>query len=159
VTGGNAGDREGKADGNMRGVSVGSETDFAPGENLEAAQGRVSARFPCFPNPLGGLSGVDVACPFHTEATVNLMTPMHAIATNKPIKARADRFGRGNGFDQNPYLDHIASLPVIGGGFKARGNDHTVAIFVDDVSVAHRAPPLITVNRKLWPVVSLGPVL
>jgi hypothetical protein len=60
-SGRNARDRERKAKGNPSRVPVGSEANTSPGENLETTQGRVSARFPRFPNPLGGLARIYVA--------------------------------------------------------------------------------------------------
>jgi hypothetical protein len=158
VTACNASDCQRKAKGEMRGVPVGSEANTAASEHFEAAQQGIIARFPCPPDSLGGLAGIYVACPFHTEATVFFVPAMHAISADEAIQAGFDRFRGGNGFDQNPDLDHIASLPVVGRGFKSGRDNHTVAIFMKDKSVAHREPPLITVKRMLWPVVSLGPV-
>jgi hypothetical protein len=65
---------------------------------------------------------------------------MDAIAADQTVQARADRFGGGNGFDQNPDLNHVASLPVVGGGFKSGRDDHAIAIFVENESV-QREPP------------------
>jgi hypothetical protein len=104
------------------------------------------------------LAGIYVACPFHTEATVFFVPAMDAIAADQTVQPRSNCFGRGNGFDKNPNLDHIARFPIVGRGREAGRDDHAVAILVKDKSV-QRAPPLITVKRTLWPVVSLGPVL
>ena len=82
VTGSDAGDRERKAKGNVGGVTICAETDFAASESFKGSQGIISARFPRPPDSLGSLASVDVTCPFHTEATVNLMTPMHAVSTD-----------------------------------------------------------------------------
>jgi hypothetical protein len=141
----------------MRGVPVRSEANTSASENLEAAQGRVSARFPRFPDSLRSLAGIYVACPFHTEATVFFVPAMDAIATNQTVKARSNCFRGGNGFDQNPNLDHVARFPVVGRGFKSGRDNDPLRVFMKDESV-QREPPLITVKRTLWPVVSLGPV-
>ena len=83
---------------------------------------------------------IDVTCPFHTEATVNLMTTVAAIAANDAIKSG---FNRGHGifrFAQNPDLDHIARFTVVAGGFEARGDDYAGVILVDNEAV-QRTPP------------------
>lgn len=61
-----------------------------------------------------------------------------------------------HGADQNPDLNHVTRLPIVGRGSEARGDDHAVAIFVQDKAV-QSAPPFVTVNRTLRPVVSFGP--
>jgi hypothetical protein len=47
-----------------------------------------------------------------------------------------------HGFDKNPNLDHIARFTVVGRGFKAGGDDDSVAIFMENESV-HATPPFI----------------
>jgi hypothetical protein len=126
----------------MRGVTVCAEANFPSGETLETTQQRVVSGFPWLPDLQRSLTGIYVACPFHTVFTVNFMTPMDAIAADQTIKARTDRFGRGNGFDQNPHLDHVARFPVVGGGFETSGDDHAQGVFMKDKSVAHREPPI-----------------
>jgi hypothetical protein len=81
-----------------------------------------------------------------------------AIAANETIETRFDCGNRINGFDQNPDLNHVAGFPIVAGGGEAGGDDHTGLILVDYKAVAHREPPLITVNRTLCPVVSFRPV-
>jgi hypothetical protein len=153
VASGNSGDRERKGKGDMGRIAVGSETDFPTSETLETAQGGVSARFPSLPNPLRSLAYVDVATP---PATVSVAS-VHAIAADQTVQARADRFGGGNGFNEYPNLNHVSGLPVVRRGREASRDNDSVGVFMKDESVAQREPPLMTVNRKLWPVVSLRP--
>jgi hypothetical protein len=67
---------------------------------------------------------------------------MHAIAANQAIEAFLDRLHGIAGFDQYPHLNHVSGFPVVAGGFKARGDDHTVGVFMENKSV-HREPPTI----------------
>ena len=60
-SGGNAGDGQRKADGNVGGVAVGSEADFATGEAIHELEGRISARLPRPPDAKGSLADVDIA--------------------------------------------------------------------------------------------------
>ncbi len=95
VTGSHTRDGKRKGKRQVCGITVGTETDFATRESFKGTQGRVSARLPSPPDAQGGLANIDVA---GTIGPVTVAT-VDAIAANKPIKARADRFGRGNGFD------------------------------------------------------------
>jgi hypothetical protein len=93
----------------MRGVTIGSESDFAAGENVHELEGRVSARFPCSPDAKGSLASVDVA---RTGASGSIAT-VDARSTDETIKALFDCFHGINGFDQNPDLNHVAGFPVV----------------------------------------------
>jgi hypothetical protein len=59
--GGSARNGQGEAKGNPSRVPVRSEANFPACETLETTQGRVSARFPSFPDSWGVLPGIDVA--------------------------------------------------------------------------------------------------
>jgi hypothetical protein len=93
--------------------------------------------------------------------TVNLMTPMHAIAANNPVQAGSNG---GHGvfrFAENPDLDHVAGFPIVAGGGKPGRDDHTGVIFVKDKSV-HRVPPRLSMMatraiRRRKPRAQSGP--
>jgi hypothetical protein len=78
VTGSHTSDRERKGKGEMRGVSVSSETDFPSNEAFETTQGRIIAGFPCSPDTLGSLAGIYVATP---PASVTVAT-VDAVSTD-----------------------------------------------------------------------------
>lgn len=125
----------------MRGVSVGSEADFAASETLEGTERGVVSGFPRFINLQRSLSFVDVASPIHTKAAVNFMTTMSAVSTDNAVKSGTYR---GHGifrFAEYPHLDHVTGLSVVRSFGKARGDDHAVLIFMKEESIAHRAPP------------------
>lgn len=147
VTTGNAGDRKRKGQGDVSGIAIGSETDFAAREAIHPLQGRVSARFPRFPDSKRGLPFIHVARAFHAEATVFFVATVSAIAANDAVQAGTDC---GNGilrFAENPDLNHVAGFPVVGGGSKARRNDHTSMILVENEAVDHREPFSIRIER------------
>lgn len=148
----NAGDGEGKGKGHMRGVAVGSEADTSALKNGNGGQGQICARFPRSPYSKRGVVRDDIARTLFpgTVATVSAGT------TNQTIHPRRDRFDGVHRADKDPDLDHVACFPVVRRGFETRRDNHTVAIFVENESV-HRAPPFVTVNRTLRPVVSFGP--
>jgi hypothetical protein len=107
------------------------------------------------------LTGIDVACPFHPETTVFFVPAMHAIAANKPVKARSNRFGGTTGFNEYPYLDHVSSFSVVRWGLKAGGDDHAVMIFVEYESV-QKEPPRVSIKatmaiRRRKPKAASGP--
>jgi hypothetical protein len=158
----NARDGKGKAKRKMSRITVRAETDFPSGESLETTQQRVVARFPSPPNTLRSVPGVDVASPFHTVFTVNFMTPMHAIAAYNPVQAGLNR---GHGvfrFAENPHLYHVSGFPIVGGGFKAGGDDNPQGVLVEDVAVAHSRPPRLSMRatraiRRMNPRAQSGP--
>jgi len=80
VTGGNASNGEGEAKRHVGGVAVGSEANFPTGENVHELKGRVSSRFPSFPNTKRSLPFVDVAGSLNAEATVFFVATVSAIA-------------------------------------------------------------------------------
>jgi hypothetical protein len=138
VATGNAGDREGKGEGQVCGVSVCAEADFPACEAIHELERGIFTRFPSFPNTQGGLASVDVA---RTAFPVPV-SPMDAGTADEAIQARLDCFHGVHRFDKDPHLNHRARLPVVTGNLEAGGNDHSVAIFVENESVAHREPPL-----------------
>lgn len=137
VTGSNSGNCKRKGNRNMDGVAVCAETDFPSGESLETTQGRIIAGFPCPVNPLWCLANIDVA---GTIASVTV-APVDARSTDEAIKARFNRFGGGNSFNQDPDLDHVAGFPVVAGGGKPGGDDDPVLVFMKEKAVAQREPP------------------
>ena len=66
---------------------------------------------------------------------------MDAGTADKTIQARFDRFRGRNGFNQNPYLDHVAGFPVVGRFIESGCDYDTGVIFVENKSV-HREPPI-----------------
>jgi hypothetical protein len=94
------------------------------------------------------LARVDVASPFHTEATVNLVATVHAIATDKPIQARSNRFCGGNRFNEYPNLNHVTRFPVVGRGGETSGDDDAVLVFMKDESVQSK-PPIHSQNAGM----------
>jgi hypothetical protein len=120
----------------MRGVAVCSEADASAREAVHVLQHRVSARFPSPPDTERSLANIDV-----TRAIASVtVAPMDARSTDEAIQALFDGFHGIHRFDQNPHLDHVTGFPVVAGGFKARGDDHTVGVFVKEKSV-QRIPP------------------
>jgi hypothetical protein len=114
----------------------------------------VVARFPSPPDPLGSLAGVDVACPFHTKATVFFVPAMDAVTTDKPIKSRSNCFCGTTGFNEYPYLDHVTGFPVIRRGFETGCDNDPLGILVENEAIAHRRPPIhsaragMAINRR-----------
>jgi hypothetical protein len=123
----------------MSRVTVGAEADFATNERLEGAQGRVVARTPSFPNTLWSLASVDVA----TAPAAVPVAPMDAVTANQTIQARPNRFRGGNGFNQDPNLNHVTGFPVVRRGFKAGGDDNAGMILVKEEAV-QREPPMMS---------------
>jgi len=82
------------------------------------------------------LASVDVTTPIPTVT----VAPVNAVAADKPIKARADRFGGGNGFNQDPNLDHVARFPIVRGVIEAGGDDNAQGVLMEDETV-QREPP------------------
>jgi len=148
----NAGDGEGKGKGHMRGVAVGSEADTSALKNGNGGQGQICARFPSSPNPKGRVVRDDIA----GAARARAVSTVSAVSTDKPVQTRRNCFDGIHRTDKDPDLDHVSGFAVVGRGLEARRNNHTVAIFVENETV-HRAPPFVTVNRTLRPVVSFGP--
>ncbi len=158
VTGGDACNCKRKRYGEMSRVPVCAETDFPTYEAIHELQGGVSARFPSFPDAKRGLSFINVTRPFHPVFSVNLVATVSAITADDAVKSGSNRGDGVNGFAEDPHLDHVTGFSIVGGFGKARRDYDTVLIFVEDKSIAHREPPLITVNRTLCPVVSFRPV-
>jgi hypothetical protein len=80
--------------------------------------------------------------------TVNLMTPMHAIAADNPVQAGSNR---GHGvfrFAENPNLDHVAGFPVVTRSFKARGDDDSGVVFMKNEAVQSK-PPIHSQNAGM----------
>jgi hypothetical protein len=69
------------------------------------------------------------------------VAPVNAVAADKTVKAGFNRFGRGNGFNQDPDLDHVARFPIVRGMSKARGDDNPQGVLVEDETVVHSEPP------------------
>jgi hypothetical protein len=144
----NASDGERKGKGDPCRITIRAETDFPTNEAFEGAQQRVVSGFPSFPNTLWCLPGVYVTSPFHTEAAVNFMTPMHAIAANNPVQAGSNR---GHGvfrFAENPHLDHVARFPVITRCFKSGRDDDSVLVFVENEAIQSK-PPIHSQNAGM----------
>lgn len=131
----------------MDGITIRTETNFAAGEQIPMSERWVVARPPRFINLQRRLPLIHVTRAFHSEAPVNFVASVPAVSADQTVKAGSDCGHRILGFAENPHLDHISGFPVVAGGFKARGNDYAVLIFVKYVTVAHREPPLITVKR------------
>lgn len=100
----------------MRGVTVGSEADFAACESVHVLECGISARFPSFPDSQRRLSFINVTRPFHTEATVNLVATVSAITADNAVKSGTYRFHGIFRFAENPDLDHVTGFPVVGRG-------------------------------------------
>ena len=49
--------------------------------------------------------------------------------------------------DKDPDLDHVSGFPIVAGGFETGGDDHAVAILVENESV-HWTPPRIASTRS-----------
>ena len=130
-------DRKGEAKGEMRGVAVGAETDFATGENGNRGQGKVGARLPCAIDAKGSLAYVDVA---GTTGSV-AVAAVDAGSADQTVQALLDRLDGVHGTDKDPYLDHRARFPIVGVGLEAGGDDNAQGILVEDEAV-QRAPPI-----------------
>lgn len=145
-------DRKGKGKGKVGGVAVCSETDTSARENRDGRQGKIRARSPRSPYSKGRVTRDDIA----GAARTRTVATVSAVSTDEPIQARCNCFDGIHRTDKDPDLDHVSGFAVVGRGLEARRNNHTVAIFVENETV-HRAPPFVTVNRTLRPVVSFGP--
>lgn len=139
-------DGKGEAQRDMGGVPVRSEADFASNEALETTQQGVSARFPCPPDSQRSLSGIDVACPLNPVFSVFFVSTVAAIAADDAIKSGSDCFHGVHGFDQDPNLDHVSGLSIVRRSFEARRDDDPLGVFVDDITVAHREPPRVSMR-------------
>jgi hypothetical protein len=51
-----------------------------------------------------------------------------------------------NGFDKNPNLDHIARFPIVRLGGKAGRDDNAMGVLVENVAVAQRTPPRLSMR-------------
>jgi hypothetical protein len=123
------------------GVAVRAEADFAAREAIHELKGGVSARFPRFPNAKRCLSFVDVACPFNAVFSVDFVATMPAVSANDAVKSGSDS---GNGilrFAENPNLDHVAGLSIVGRFIESGRDNDPLGVFMKDKSVAHREPP------------------
>lgn len=126
----------------MGGVAISSEADFPSCEAIHPLQNRVSARLPRFPDSQWGLAFIHVARALNAVFSVFFVSTVSAIAADKAIQAGSDRGNGIHGFYQNPNLDHVACFPVVRGFIEAGGNDDPLGVFMDDVAVAHREPPI-----------------
>ena len=140
-------DGKGKAKGDPSGITIGSEADFAASETLETTQRRIIARPPRIPNLKRSLALIDVTCPFHSVTPVFFMTTVATIAADNAVKSGSDGGHRVFRFAQDPHLDHVAGFPIVARGGEAGGDGHPLGVFVEEKAIAHRSPPLITVNR------------
>jgi hypothetical protein len=121
-------------------IAVCAEANFPTSETLETTQGGIIARLPCPVNTLRSLAGVDIASSFHPVPTVFFVPAVDTRSADEAVKSRPDRFRGGNGFNQDPHLDHVTGFTVIGGVIEAGGNDHAVRVLVEKETV-HREPP------------------
>ena len=124
----------------MRGIAVGSESDFAACEAVHVLERGIIARFPSLPNAKRSLSFVDVTGAFNAMFSVNFVATVDAVAANQTIQARSDC---GHGifrFAEYPNLEHVTGFPVFRGGFEARGDDDADGVFMKEKAV-QRTPP------------------
>jgi hypothetical protein len=113
VTGSDTSNCKGEAQRKVGGIAVGSEANLATRENVHELKGRVSSRFPSFPDSKRSLPFVDVAGSLNAVFSVNLVSTVAAIAAYDAIKPGSDC---GNGvlrFAKDPNLDHVARFPVV----------------------------------------------
>jgi hypothetical protein len=47
---------------------------------------------------------------------------------------------------KDPNLDHVAGFPVVGLGGKARRDDNAMGVLVENVAVAQRTPPRLSMR-------------
>ena len=116
VTARNTRDRQRKGQRDMRGVAVGSETDFPTNETFETTQGGIVSGFPRIPDLKRGLSLVHIACPLNPVTPVNFMTTMATVSTDEAVKSGSDCGDRIFRFAENPHLEHVTGFPVVARG-------------------------------------------
>ena len=83
----------------MRGIAIGSETNFAASEAVHELEGGIIARFPRIPDLKRCLSLIDVTRAVNAKAAVYLMTTVSAVSADNAIQAGFDRFYRIHGFN------------------------------------------------------------
>lgn len=138
---GDARDREGEGKGDPSWIAICAETDTSASEQGKERKGGIFTRTPRPPDSQWRLPFIHVARAFNAVFSVFFVAPMDAIAADQTIRTGANRFHGIHGFDQNPYLNHVASLPIVAGFIESSGDDHTVLVFVENKAVAHRTPP------------------
>lgn len=133
----------------MGGVAICAEANTSASEQGKERKGGIFTRFPSFPNAQRRLPFIHVARAFYTVFSVNLMTPVSAIAANDAVQAGTDC---GNGifrFAKDPNLDHVARFPVVGGFGEACCDDNPLGVLVENESVAHREPPIDSMRATI----------
>jgi hypothetical protein len=145
----------------MSRITVCSEANLPACERFKGSKQRVVSSPPRFPDTLRSLPGVDVAGTIHTKATVFFVATVDAVAADQTIQARANRFGRGNGFNEYPNLNHVTRFPVVTRVIEARGDDDSGGVLVEEKSV-QREPPRVSIKatraiRRMKPKAQSGP--
>ena len=125
----------------MRGIAIGSETNFAASEAVHELEGGIIARFPRIPDLKRRLPLIDVTRAVNAVTPVYLMTTVDAVAADEAVQARSDCFHRIHGFAQDPYLNHVSGFPVVAGCGKTGGDNDSFGVFVENEAVAHSTPP------------------
>ena len=124
----------------MSGITICAEANTAASETFEGSERRIVAGFPRFINLQRSLTLIHVTRAFHTEAPVNFVATVSAIAADETVKSG---FNRGHGifrFAENPHLEHVTRFPVFGGIGKARGDDDAMGVLMKNKAV-QREPP------------------
>jgi len=126
----------GQSKGQVRRVAIGPEANRAPPEDFNGGKGRVGSRTPFNPNPTRSLTDVHVASSFFTLARFGcLACTQWAVAADETVATGLDGGNGILGTDQDPNLDHVPGLPVLGFAGEACRDYDAICVLVDDVAV------------------------